>query len=66
MKDIKAYIAKIDAIIDSRAKTTKTDKKGLLAPSTPKTNTKEKNLDFSIVASYVESIRNARQEIVSE
>lgn len=63
MKDIQAYIAKIDALIASKQKSSKSDKKGLLAPSKPQSDKKEKQSDLSIVAAYVAAIRNTRQEI---
>lgn len=63
MQHIKNYMAKVDAMVESKMKETKTDKKGLLAPSKTPSDKKEKQSDLSIVAAYVASIRNARQEM---
>lgn len=62
MQPIKTYMAKVDALVTSRTPT-KTNKKGLLAPSKSPQVDKEKQSDLSLIAAYVASIRNARQEM---
>jgi hypothetical protein len=63
MQPIKNYMAKVEAAV--KAKTpAKTSKKGLLAPIKPSAASEKKtDSDLSLIATYVASIRAARQEM---
>jgi hypothetical protein len=63
MQHIKNYIDKIEALVSSREKGAKKTKeaKGLLAPTKPSASSQQTELD--IVASFVQSIRQSREEM---
>jgi hypothetical protein len=63
MQHIKNYMSKIEDIISSREKgTTKTkEAKGLLAPTKPSESSQKNELD--VIASFVQSIRQSREEM---
>lgn len=63
MQHIKNYMSKIEAIISSREKGTKKTKeaKGFLAPTKPSESSQKNELD--VIASFVQSIRQSREEI---
>ncbi len=63
MQHIKNYIDKIEALISSKEKGAKKSKeaKGLLAPTKPLASSQQTELD--IVASFVQSIRQSREEM---
>jgi hypothetical protein len=65
MQHIKKYMSKIDAIIASRIKaTTKTKgSKGLLAPSKTLPSDEQQKTDMDVIASFVQSIRQSREEM---
>jgi hypothetical protein len=63
MQHIKNYMAKVEAAINSRTPK-KSNKKGLLAPSKDLQKPENKiDSDLSLIATYVASIRAARQEM---
>lgn len=65
MQHIKSYMAKVEAAIKERTPK-KSNKKGLLAPSKePMQSDKKVNSDLSLIATYVSSIRAARQEMMN-
>ena len=68
MMNIEAYYDKIEAAIEARksTKTSKSSRKGLLAPSSsePKPTGKEKNQMMAIVE-IIEGIREAREEMTN-
>lgn len=63
MQHIKSYMNKIENIISSREKGTKKTKeaKGLLAPTKPSESSQKTELD--VIASFVQSIRQSREEM---
>jgi hypothetical protein len=63
MQHIKNYMNKIEALISSREKGTKKTKeaKGLLSPTKPSASSQQTELD--IVANFVQSIRQSREEM---
>jgi hypothetical protein len=63
MQHIKNYMTKIEALISSKEKGAKKTKeaKGLLAPTKPSTSSQQTELD--VVASFVQSIRQSREEM---
>jgi hypothetical protein len=63
MQHIKNYIDKIEALISSKEKGANKNKevKGLLAPTKPSASSQQTELD--IVASFVQSIRQSREEM---
>lgn len=65
MKHIEVYMKKIEDIIASKSKTaTKTkESKGLLAPSKPLPSEEKPKTDIDVIASFVQSIRQAREEM---
>jgi hypothetical protein len=67
MKNIESYYNKIDALLAQRAssKTGKSSKRGLLAPSGSDNTTKKENSQMMAIADIVESIREAREEILN-
>jgi hypothetical protein len=65
MQHIKNYMAKVEKAIVSRTPK-KSNKKGLLAPSKePMQSEKKVDSDLSLIATYVASIRAARQEMLN-
>jgi hypothetical protein len=68
MKNIESYYNKIDAVLAQRAssKTGKSSKRGLLAPSgNDNTTSKKENSQMMAIADIIESIREARKEILN-
>ena len=65
MKDVKNYVAKIEAIIASKNKTTTKVKesKGLLAPSKTLPSKEQPKSELDVIANFVQSIRQAREEM---
>jgi hypothetical protein len=61
MQHIKDYMRKIDAQVASRTTPSRT-KKGLLGSTKPMTSNEEKT-ELSVIASFVASIRAAREEM---
>lgn len=63
MQHIKNYMNKVEALISSREKGTKKTKeaKGLLAPTKPSESSQKTEMD--VVASFVQSIRQSREEM---
>jgi hypothetical protein len=65
MKHIKTYMNKIEALIASKNKSTLKTKesKGLLAPSKALPSKEQPKTDIDVVANFVNSIRQAREEM---
>lgn len=65
MKHIKSYMNKIEAMIASQNKTnTKTkESKGLLSPSKNLTSKDQPKNELDIIVGFVQSIRQAREEM---
>lgn len=65
MKHIKTYMNKIEAVIASKNKSTLKTKesKGLLAPSKALPSKEQPKTDIDVVANFVNSIRQAREEM---
>jgi len=65
MKHIKTYMDKIEAIIASKNKSILKTKesKGLLAPSKVLPSKEQPKTDIDVIASFVQSIRQAREEM---
>ena len=63
MKHIKDYMKKIEAMLLDRTKETKSNKKGLLAPTKPSSEKKEQRNELSTIADFVYGIRSAREEM---
>lgn len=65
MKHIKTYMNKIEALIASKNKSTLKTKesKGLLVPSKALPSKEQPKTDIDVVANFVNSIRQAREEM---
>lgn len=65
MKHIKDYMNKIEDIIASKNKTTTKTKeaKGLLSPSKTLPSKEQSKTEIDVIASFVQSIRQAREEM---
>jgi hypothetical protein len=65
MKHIQNYVDKIEAIIASKNNTKAKTKeaKGLLAPSKTLPSKEQPKTDMDVIASFVQSIRQAREEM---
>lgn len=65
MKHIKNYMKKIEDIIASKTKTTTKTKesKGLLSPSKTLPSKEQPKTDTDVIANFVQSIRQAREEM---
>jgi hypothetical protein len=65
MKHIKTYMNKIEALIASKNKSTLKTKesKGLLEPSKALPSKEQPKTDIDVVANFVNSIRQAREEM---
>jgi hypothetical protein len=67
MKNIETYYKKIDVLLAQRAssKIGKSSKRGLLSPSGDDTASKKENSQMMAIVDIVESIREAREEILN-
>jgi hypothetical protein len=67
MKNIESYYKKIEAVLAQRSssKTGKSSKRGLLAPSGGDNTSKKENDQMMTIVDIVESIREARKEILN-
>lgn len=65
MKHIENYMKKIEDIITSRSNTTTKTKesKGLLSPSKALPSKEQPKTDIDVIANFVQSIRQAREEM---